>query len=422
MKQLEQRTGRFNEIFESEYFKYSILFITLFFSSSIDIVSKIPVINSLKNLFFTLIPIILCYYMVKNRQVKKDINIIFMVLCGFSLISLIWSISLIDTLKSCILLIGTTVIGVYISKNYNKEELMKKLLTWFFIIVVINLILVFLKVSSVYQLDDNRYDNAIRGIFKHRNSLGLYMSIGISIALWFSLEYKDKRNRQIAGVVIAGGTFLIYSSKSMTSLILGVFITFLVFVTRYKKINIILCYSIIPIILISTYILIFTPEWFKDILQIMGRNSTLTGRSVIWAGVVTAIFYKPILGFGFGAFWTINPYSVLFVLSKYKTELPVNSHNGYLDLTLEFGLLGAVLIAIWIVIMIKKIIKLSREKEVKDYKYISYVMAYFIFLLIFNLVESSFMKPCNTSYILLIIFTNMLFGKYTGSISREGRI
>jgi len=407
---LEGNQNNIFSIFESQWFKYALVFITLFFSSSIESVANIGVIRNIKNIYFIIIPLILIIDMIRKKQINKDINIIFFGLCIFSVLSLIWSISVVDTAKNALLLTGTTIIGVYISKNYDRKEVMEKLFMWFFFIVVINLLLLVLGVNIIYETGDLRYRNAIQGIFTYRNILGLYMSIAISLSLWFLMNNENNKVKKILSIItLVGAILLLFKSRSMTSMLLGIFIIALVLITRYRKVNKVLCYGILPFMALTIAILLFTPEWFKSILASLGRNPTLTGRSIIWTGIIAAITYRPLLGFGFGAFWTVNPYSVLFVLSEYKLEIPSHGHNGYLDVVLDFGIIGLILVGVWIIMVLKKINALSSKKIKDNYKYIGYILSFFTFILVFNLVESSLVRQCTATYVLIIIFTNMLF-------------
>lgn len=418
MIKLEEAQNKIFGIFESEWFKYALVFITLFFSTSIELVADIAVIRNIKNAYFLIIPLALIIHMIRKKQINKDINMIFLGLCIFSGLSLTWSISIVDTAKNALLLTGTTIIGVYMSKNYDKKEIMEKLFMWFFVIVVINLILFVLGVNTIYETSDLRYKNAIQGIFTHRNILGLYMSIAISLSLWFLINHENNKVKKIlSAITLLGAMFLLFESRSMTSMLLGVFIIGLILITRYRKINKLLCYSVLPLMAFAIVILLFTPDWFKSILESLGRNPTLTGRSIIWTGIIAAIAYKPLFGFGFGAFWTMNPYSVLFVLSEYKIELPSHGHNGYLDVVLDFGIIGLILVAAWVITVLKKINTLSSKEINSNYKYIGYILSFFIFILVFNLVESSLIRQCTATYILVIIFTNMLF-----QISKEKEV
>ena len=59
-----------------------------------------------------------------------------------------------------------------------------------------------------------------------------------------------------------------------------------------------------------------------DISSTFGRDETLTGRSEIWATLVPFAMKRPILGHGFGGFWTD---------ARREIIAASHGHNGYLD-------------------------------------------------------------------------------------------
>jgi len=68
---------------------------------------------------------------------------------------------------------------------------------------------------------------------------------------------------------------------------------------------------------------------------------TLDGRLPLWGLLVEYINERPLLGYGFGAFW--NPNQMQLVWSRLTWQPPVG-HSGYLDETLGTGLVGIVLL------------------------------------------------------------------------------
>ena len=91
---------------------------------------------------------------------------------------------------------------------------------------------------------------------------------------------------------------------------------------------------IIIIIAIMVYgiIVVYTGEVkFGSLTASMGRNETLTDRTAIWARIVPEVKRRPLLGIGFGGFWTPKTRS-LFRIS--------GAHSGYLDILLELGFTG----------------------------------------------------------------------------------
>jgi exopolysaccharide production protein ExoQ len=70
------------------------------------------------------------------------------------------------------------------------------------------------------------------------------------------------------------------------------------------------------------------------VTSVLGRDETLTGRSGIWAYLVPIMQQQPLLGEGFGGFWT----------PERITAVEVNqAHNGYLEILLGLGIVGWVL-------------------------------------------------------------------------------
>jgi O-antigen ligase len=84
-----------------------------------------------------------------------------------------------------------------------------------------------------------------------------------------------------------------------------------------------------------------------DVLQLLVGDPTLTGRTEIWALVIERIAERPLLGYGWMAFWgayEANPIAADVPLTSWISGVFLNSgHNGYLDMALEAGLIGLVL-------------------------------------------------------------------------------
>lgn len=76
-----------------------------------------------------------------------------------------------------------------------------------------------------------------------------------------------------------------------------------------------------------------------DITSALGRNSTLTDRTLNWAVLVPVALTKPILGHGVGGFWTTEKMG--------KFYFP--AHNGYLEVLLVLGSVGLLLLSAFLI-------------------------------------------------------------------------
>jgi exopolysaccharide production protein ExoQ len=186
-------------------------------------------------------------------------------------------------------------------------------------------------------------DVLFRGIFAQKNLLGQAMAVGVLTALHGMGIRGGRRFRCIC--IIALCTCVAFMSKSATS-ILTIAVFFCLYILRriYLKgstgrtISIYLGLGSIPIVIF----LITDPDLIFDL---MGKDSSLTGRSLIWPYVIDQISEKPLLGWGYSAFWSsVNP--LAWQISKavagdnWWIMIIPNAHNGMLEMLLAIGFLG----------------------------------------------------------------------------------
>ncbi|WP_158615274.1 O-antigen ligase [Acidipila sp. EB88] len=81
---------------------------------------------------------------------------------------------------------------------------------------------------------------------------------------------------------------------------------------------------------------------FPVIAELIGRDPTLTGRTAIWHEVWLAIRHRPLLGYGFSAFWHGAQGASWDVVVALKFVL-FHAHNGFLEIWLELGGAGLLL-------------------------------------------------------------------------------
>jgi exopolysaccharide production protein ExoQ len=76
------------------------------------------------------------------------------------------------------------------------------------------------------------------------------------------------------------------------------------------------------------------------VLESIGRDATLTGRTEIWAAVLE-LARNPIGGAGFQSFW-LGP-RLVAMWTKFPVFLPNQAHNGYIEIYLNLGWIGLLL-------------------------------------------------------------------------------
>ena len=88
------------------------------------------------------------------------------------------------------------------------------------------------------------------------------------------------------------------------------------------------------------------------ILGLLGRDATLTGRTDIWQAVLDSIMRRPLLGYGYGAFWNGLQGESANVILACGWAVP-HAHNGFLEVWLQLGLVGLSLLIATLVLAIR---------------------------------------------------------------------
>jgi O-antigen ligase len=112
-----------------------------------------------------------------------------------------------------------------------------------------------------------------------------------------------------------------------------------------------------------------------DITASLGRDSTLTERTVNWAALVPVALTKPILGHGVGGFWTSDKIG--------KFYFP--AHNGYLEVILVLGFVGLLIYSLFLLSSVRK----ARLQLIRDYDWGVLWICWLIMALLNNITESS---------------------------------
>ena len=200
-------------------------------------------------------------------------------------------------------------------------------------------------VASVVQLLIFPEPGDFRGIFSQKNVLGQVMAAGVLAALYCARIRDRRRFRYIC--VIALCTIVAFMSKSATS-VLTIFLFFALdllggLYLRGGSIRILSLSLAIGSLLIGIFLFALFGTDF--IFSLFGKDPTLTGRTLFWPYVIENISERPVLGWGFSAFWSpVNPIALQIDEAikgdNWFTFTIPNAHNGILEFLLDIGFLG----------------------------------------------------------------------------------
>jgi exopolysaccharide production protein ExoQ len=117
------------------------------------------------------------------------------------------------------------------------------------------------------------------------------------------------------------------------------------------------------------------------LLQSLGRNSTLTGRTDIWDAVLQ-VPINPLLGAGFESFWMGERLKELWTIPIMNG---INeAHNGYLETYLNLGWVGVTLFGLLILTGYRNILRMLR----RDPEGARIRLGFFVIAVVYNFTEA----------------------------------
>ncbi len=174
-----------------------------------------------------------------------------------------------------------------------------------------------------------------RGVFKHKNHLGAAASTSAFIFLFSRrLIYASFGFRLMC--IVAAITCVMFAQSAGSWVAMCVLLVYYYLIRSAPISGSILVLIVFGVsVLASAAFLAFS----EDLVAVLGRDMTLTGRTDIWPIVLDAVWQKPLLGFGYYAATAdfMRPLLVAWVGSA-----AVDAHNGYLDVLLGTGIVGLV--------------------------------------------------------------------------------
>jgi exopolysaccharide production protein ExoQ len=272
-------------------------------------------------------------------------------------ISALWSVDPAATLHHGAALFMTFFIAVDLSLRYSLKEQMKLYAMVVTAILLMSVITDFLLPGFVPAGVDD--EGGLHGVFAFKNEYARFIVLTGIVYLCA----QTTRKRWFAPAVIIGTYGFLTLARSA-----GAIINFTILLMalalcgalrwkpRPKHVALFLAGTLGPAIL---YVILSN---FAKFTALFGKDPHLTGRTELWRLAWLYIQERPILGYGYDAFWGNTMPIAIRIRQAVHWDAP-HSHNGAIELLLAMGIVGFVLtLAMYAIVFVRGYAYLLRDR------------------------------------------------------------
>ena len=242
------------------------------------------------------------------------------------------------------------------------------------------------------------------GVTLSKNELGgICLLFGIGFAWRFVDAYWQPRRKGRMGALLVHGSlaamalWLLRVAGAMTAFSCFMIVIMLLVLTSFRSFarRRWILHAYVTSVLLVSFLALFAGVG-SGLVETIGRDTTLTGRTAVWA-LVLRMTGNPLFGTGFESFW-LGP-RLEKIWQTYWWH-PNEAHNGYIEVFLNLGWIGVLLLAILMFAAYRNAMRAYRNDRSTG----MLRLAYFIVAVIYNFTESS-IREMHPVWLFLLLAT-----------------
>lgn len=311
----------------------------------------------------------------------------------FAVVSTLWSSDPAFSLRRSLVVVATTVFGIYFGSRFELPRQVR-LLAWTFILLAVLSAACALFMPQ-YGIDNQLHRGDWQGILGQKNLLGKAMAVAI-IMLW-SAKGVLPRAVRIAAMPLCAALMLMSGSRAAV-LVCG---ALLLMTFGYRALRA-QPPTLVPLAIMflggAVALALLAAGNSSLLLAYLGRTATLTRRTEIWSAVWGAISSRMLLGYGFSGFWAGLQGESAQVAARLGF-VARHAHNGFLDLWLELGIAGLLLFTAGYLQALCRGVRLVR---LSHDRLASWPLLYLVFMLLYDLAEGPILRQNNLYWALYV--------------------
>ena len=350
------------------------------FSMSIYVFSIFLIVHRLEKFLFLL-----------SRNV---LLILFLLLPAFSVF---WSIAPDITARRAFALTGTMLFVSYVAIAFTPEQALRVLALSFGVTALVSLSFA-IALPGMGTHEAGPYTGVWRGMFAHKNKLGGMMVLAAATIIICPKYHKKEKVLGYLGACIS--LFLVVMSQSKTALVILFALIFslpLIHWMSGRGLRTLERVIFVLIIVFSCAIAVFQQK--DTILEALGKDATLTGRTETWLLAWNNVLEHPAFGHGYRVFWSDRSPARMAPVEGWRDKIS-HSHNTYLDLALDLGFVGSLAFLAILSLFIKRLF--HRIRKQKD-KINLWMFSFLFYMILSGITERSVLEQSDIVWAVFVL-------------------
>jgi O-antigen ligase len=330
------------------------------------------------------------------------------------LLSVIWSQSPETSLRRAIALLLSSAFAIYIVIRFDPRTILNILVVAFAIFATVGVLAA--AIPGVGITPGGAYAGAWRGLAGQKNVFARSLALAVAIlpAAAFVGLVSRRKTALAVSVVALGLLILAKSATALVAAVAGLTIGAMLYVAlgarvfgRRLRPELGITFLVVTAVVIA---MVVTYGWFA-ILEALGRDPTLTGRTKLWDWAIAINGDRAWLGSGFRAFWIGANTKYFFEVFAWNQNPdgtrsdnfagPEHAHSGYVDTYLELGMVGVAALAMMVLSAVVILWRAFRHGDPK----VGFIFAVILsFLLVYATTERSILQHSEDLWFLVMLF------------------
>lgn len=290
-------------------------------------------------------------------------------LLSIAVCSVLWSLQPDVTIRRLVAVVFTTLTGVLLAERFEWPKTLEVLASTYAVVVTLSFVFgLFMPAYGVMSID---FPGAWRGVYGFKNQLGWAMSLATPTFLACALANPQRRRLWLG---FAGAALLLIvlstSKTALVSCLAGLAFMPLIALCRIgPALGTTALLAAVSVVALVGAVYALAPEL---VFELIGRDATFTGRTLIWDAISRQIEQRPLTGYGYGAVWDdLSGWGPVAWISNDQGFKIFSAHNTVLGVWLELGLIG---VTAWLMLLVGAWLKgLSRLATAPAYFFLPFL-------------------------------------------------